>query len=61
VGDDEDGAVRLDAEVDARVQRSGIGFVRKIASCARSVSGTKREATMNAPADSMPPRNWRRL
>jgi hypothetical protein len=61
VGDDENGTVRLDAEVDLGCSEAASALVRKIASCARSVSGTKREATMNATADSTPPRNWRRL
>jgi hypothetical protein len=43
------------------VQRSGIGFRAEDRFLRQEVSGTKREATMNAPADSMPARNWRRL
>ena len=62
--DDEDRAVGLDAEIDARMERGRVGLRvedRRLAPAPNGSSGTSRDATTNAPVERMPFRNWRRL
>ena len=62
VRDDEDGAVGFDAEIDAGMQRRALrASPESSTSCAHSDSGSTCDATTNAPVESAPPRNRRRL